>query len=367
MTVGQPDPLPSSPPSRTRAPADDPPLVRPANDQAAIADEHDALLLDLDGTVYRGNQPTLGAAPALLQTSARTIFLTNNASRRPSEVAIQLQSLGVAATARDIVTSAQSAARLLVSQLAPEDRVLIVGTDALAEEISTVGLRPVRHCAETPVAVVQGHSPRTGWQDLAEAALAIRDGALWVATNLDATFPTDRGLVPGNGSMVAALRAATDAVPQVAGKPGSAMIEAATSRGAFCAPLVVGDRLDTDIAGANAAGLPSMLVLTGVSTPLDVLNAPPAARPTYLAYNLQALMTPSASLRIAGDPAWHIDLDGETATVTATDHRHPIDELSIVRALAAAVWHHHSAAPRRFVAADATARAALESAALPLG
>jgi ribonucleotide monophosphatase NagD (HAD superfamily) len=123
----------------------------------AIADEHDALLLDLDGTVYRGSQLTSGAAPALLRTSARTIFLTNNASRRPSEVAAQLQSLGVAATARDIVTSAQSAAWLLESALPPGARVLVVGTEALAEEISAVGLVPVRHHAQAPVAVVQGH------------------------------------------------------------------------------------------------------------------------------------------------------------------------------------------------------------------
>nr|WP_234816508.1 HAD-IIA family hydrolase [Mycolicibacterium agri] len=341
--------------------------VTPQAHQTPISDEHDVLLLDLDGTVYRGKQPTPGAAEALLRAAARAIFLTNNASRRPSDVAIQLQSMGVAATARDIVTSAQSAALLLASQLAPEDRVLIVGTDALAEEVSKVGLRPVRHYADAPVAVVQGHSPTTGWQDLAEAALAIRDGTLWVATNLDVTFPTDRGLVPGNGSMVAALRAATEAQPQVAGKPGSAMIEAATARGTFCAPLVIGDRLDTDIAGANTAGLQSMLVLTGVSTPLDVLHAPPAARPTYLAHNLQALTMPSASLRIASDPAWHIDLDHDTATISTTDHGLCVDELSMVRAIAAAVWQHHSAPPRRFVAADTTARAALQDAGLPSG
>jgi hypothetical protein len=189
----------------------------------------------------------------------------------------------------------------------------------------------------------------------------------WVATNLDATFPTERGLVPGNGSMVAALRAATGAHPRVAGKPGSAMIAAATSRGAFAAPLVVGDRLDTDIAGANAAGLPSLLVLTGVSTASDVLGAPPLARPTYLAHDLRSLTRPGASLRIADDPAWHIEFDHDTATITATDHRTSIDGLSIVRALAAAVWRHRTAAPLRFAAGDARVRAALTAAALPVG
>ena len=139
--------------------------------------------------------------------------------------------------------------------------MLIVGTESLAAEIDNVGLKPVRQWSDDPVAVVQGHSPQTGWPDLAEAALAIRGGALWVAANVDKTLPSERGLLPGNGSMVAALRAATDSEPQVAGKPEPTLLTDALSRGDFRTPLVVGDRLDTDIAGANAAGLPSLLVL----------------------------------------------------------------------------------------------------------
>ena len=118
-----------------------------------------------------------------------------------------------------MVTSAQSAARLLAAQLPSGSRVLVIGTDALAAEVNNVGLRPVRNWTDQPAAVVQGHSPETGWSDLAEAALAIRAGALWVAANVDRTLPSERGLLPGNGSMVAALRTATDREPQVAGKP----------------------------------------------------------------------------------------------------------------------------------------------------
>ena len=151
--------------------------------------------------------------------------------------------------------------------------MLVVGTESLADEIEAVGLRPVREFKDQPVAVVQGHSPATGWSDLAEAALAIRAGALWVAANVDKTLPSERGLLPGNGSMVAALRTATDTEPQVAGKPAPTLMADALSRGDFHAPLVVGDRLDTDIAGAYAADLPSLMVLSGVNSARDVVGA----------------------------------------------------------------------------------------------
>jgi hypothetical protein len=143
-----------------------------------------------------------------------------------------------------------------------------------------VGLVPVRSFADAPMAVVQGLSMTIGWPELAEATLAIRAGALWVTANLDTTLPTERGLVPGNGSMVAALRAATAAEPLVAGKPAPALMQDALARGQFRSPLVVGDRLDTDIAGANAAGLPSLMVLTGVSTAADAVTADADHRPT---------------------------------------------------------------------------------------
>src|SRR6202034_998041 len=177
------------------------------------------------------------------------------------------------ATADDVVTSAQSAAHVLANQLAPESRVLIVGTESLAAEITTVGMRPVRSYDDNPEAVVQGHSPETGWAILAEAALAIRAGALWVAANVDATLPTERGLLPGNGSMVAALRTATDAEPQVAGKPAPTLLLDALPRGDSQTRLVCGARLNTDIAGANAAELPSLMVLTEVNSASDAIRA----------------------------------------------------------------------------------------------
>ncbi len=327
---------------------------------STLAQLYDCLLLDLDGTVFRGSQPTEGALAALAVTTGRQLFVTNNASRRAEDVAAHLGELGFAATGADVVTSAQSAARLLAGQLPTGSRVLVVGTDALAQEISTVGLTPVRRFADEPVGVVQGHSVDTGWAVLAEATLAIRAGAVWVAANVDKTLPSERGLLPGNGSMVAALRTATDAVPQVAGKPAPTLINDALSRGDFAAPLVVGDRLDTDIAGANAAGLPSLMVLTGVNSARDAVYAIPDQRPTYIAATLAGLHDDAAQLRFGARPAWRVALDGAVATVHATGADSDPDALGVVRATAAAIWTANSEPDGVSVrAGDATADAAL--------
>ncbi|MCV7195299.1 HAD-IIA family hydrolase [Mycobacterium angelicum] len=301
-----------------------------------IAQQYDCLLIDLDGTVFRGRETTTGAVESLDAVTARKLFVTNNASRSADEVASHLGDLGFTATGEDVVTSAQSAAHLLAAQLPAEAKVLVVGTDALANEISAVGLRPVRAHDDEPVAVVQGLSMTIGWAELAEAALAIRAGALWVAANIDPTLPTERGLLPGNGSFVAALRTATGAEPQVAGKPAPQLMKDAVGRGDFSAPLVIGDRLDTDIEGANAAGLPSLMVLTGVNTARDAVYAEPARRPTYIGRDLRSLHQDGELLKVAPQPGWHVDINGGTLTVSANGD--PDDELSIVRAVANAVW-----------------------------
>jgi glycerol 3-phosphatase-2 len=254
-----------------------------------LAEQHDHLLLDLDGTLYHGPRPIESAVRALRGGRVPVTYVTNNASRSPADVAAALAAMGYDAAAEDVATSAQAAAELLAGRLEEGARVLVVGAEALADELRLRSLVPVRTFAEEPAGVVQGHSPQTDWSQLAEAALAIRAGALWVACNVDPTLPTERGLLPGNGSMVAALRTATGHEPEIAGKPAAALLQAALRRRPAQSPLVVGDRLDTDIAGANAVGLPSLLVLTGVSTPADVLAAEARLRPTYVAQDLSAL------------------------------------------------------------------------------
>ncbi|MDX6221970.1 MAG: glycerol-phosphatase, partial [Frankiales bacterium] len=261
---------------------------------ASLSTRYDVALLDLDGVVYRGADPVAGAPEALAAARAagmRMAFVTNNASRTPQQIVAHLGELGVPAQPDEVVTSAHAAATLAVERLGPGGRVFVVGGDGLRDAVAGVGLVLVERydAVPAPQMVVQGFSPDLRYEDLAQAALAVAAGADWVATNADATLPTSRGLQPGNGTLVAAVAAAAGRQPVVAGKPERALVEEAVRRSGAQHPLMVGDRLDTDIAGAVRAELDSLLVLTGVSTVADLLAAAPAARPTYVGGSLAAL------------------------------------------------------------------------------
>jgi len=269
-----------------------------------LSEHYDAALLDLDGVVYLGGTPIDGAADALSTAGKhgmRLAFVTNNASRTPSAIAVQLSNMGIPATATDIVTSAQAAARLIASRFPAGSPVLVVGSMGLRMALRARGLRPVSTAAERPVAVAQGYAPDIGYGLLAEASLAIRAGAWFVAANVDATLPTTRGPQPGNGSLVQVLVTATGTQPVVAGKPEPPLHAESVERVRSERPLVVGDRLDTDIEGGVRGGADSLLVLTGVTGPADVLLAPPQRRPTYLAADLSGLNTPHPEVTTAGD------------------------------------------------------------------
>ncbi|MEJ2871200.1 HAD-IIA family hydrolase [Actinomycetospora sp. OC33-EN08] len=303
---------------------------------------HDALLVDLDGTVYAGPTAIPGAVEALeaARDRGQTVsYVTNNASRAPGAVAGHLSELGLTVTEDDVVTSAQAGAAVLAAQVDPGAKVLVLGTDALADEITAVGLTPVRADDDGPVAVVQGHSPETGWRQLAEAALTLARGALWVACNVDPTLPSERGLLPGNGSMVAALRHASRREPQVAGKPAAPLLRQAMERVSSSTPLVVGDRLDTDIAGGHAIDAESLLVLTGVSTPADLLAAPADQRPTFVAADLAALTDPEA-VRVRADDGWTAKVrdDGSLELATGGPGGDPDARVAALRALCASHW-----------------------------
>ena len=301
-----------------------------------LLDAHDVLLADLDGTLYRGPEAVPGAVEAVAEAAARgvrTVYVTNNASRRPDDVAEHLRELGFAATPADVATSSQAAAAMLAQQLPAGAPVLVVGTAALAEEITGVGLG-VTPDAEEAVAVVQGHNPDTGWRVLADACVALRAGALWVACNLDPTLPTERGPLPGNGSMVAVLRTATGREPQVAGKPAPALVTAAVQRTGARRPLMIGDRLDTDIEGGRAAGMPSLLVLTGVSDAAELLAAPERQRPDYIGADMGALRRSGDELAPGPRPGWSATATGSGELVLDGDG----DPLDALRALCAVHW-----------------------------
>ncbi|HEX8002889.1 MAG TPA: HAD-IIA family hydrolase [Mycobacteriales bacterium] len=255
---------------------------------------YDVALLDLDGVVYRGDEPLPHAAEAIAAARAagmRMAFVTNNASRTPTAVVEHLARVGVPATEAEVATAAQAAATLLTTLVAPGVRVLVTGGEGLRVAVAERGFEVVAAAADAPAAVVQGYAPALAYDDLAETALAVRAGAVWVASNLDATIPTPRGLLPGNGALVALVATAAGRRPDaVAGKPEPALHDEAVRRSGARRPLVVGDRLDTDVAGAVRAGCDSLLVLTGVSTEADLAAA--AARPTYVGADLRALLEP---------------------------------------------------------------------------
>jgi HAD superfamily hydrolase (TIGR01450 family) len=270
----------------------------------SLLDDYDALLFDLDGTIYRGEEPVPGASQAVDAARTHNVtvrFVTNNASRGPDEVASHLTRIGIQAAPDEVSTSAQAAAAVLADKLQPGTTVLVVGSEALVHEVELKNLTTTRTYSDAVQAVVQGLSKDAGWRDLAEACVAIRAGALWVACNVDPTLPTERGPLPGNGSFVAALRTATDSEPLVAGKPATPLMDEAQRSANASAPLVVGDRLDTDIAGAVAAGLDSLLVFSGVSTPQELLDATEDMRPTYLGHDVEAVIQDGIKLDPAKD------------------------------------------------------------------
>lgn len=273
----------------------------------ALVDRFDTALLDLDGVVYVGAHAVAGvpeSLAAMAQRGMRAAFVTNNASRAPETIVAHLRDLGIPATTEDVVTSAQAAVTLVLERAGAGDAVLVVGGEGLRVALRERGLRPVTSAEDDPVAVVQGYAPEVDWRALAEGTFAVRRGLPWVATNLDATVPTARGLAPGNGALVDVIRATTGATPVAAGKPELALHREAVRRTGARRPLVVGDRLDTDIEGANRAGVASLLVLTGVATPSELIRAGPAWRPSYVAADLRAgLLDPHPTV-VEGDGGW---------------------------------------------------------------
>jgi ribonucleotide monophosphatase NagD (HAD superfamily) len=217
--------------------------------------------------------------------------------------------------------------------------VLVVGGEGLRAALAERGLRPTAS-ADGAAAVVQGFAPEVSWTLLAEGTYAVRAGLPWVASNLDATVPTPRGIAPGNGALVDLVARAAGRRPDaVAGKPETPLHEEAVRRTGARDPLVVGDRLDTDIEGAVRAGVPSLLVMTGVARPVDLLAAPGERRPTYVARGLaDGLLEAHPRVHAQPDGGW--TCGGWTARREAEDLalRGEGDALDRLRAAAVAAW-----------------------------
>lgn len=312
---------------------------------AAPLDGVDVVLADLDGVVYAG----AGALPHAVESlnaarQGRALgYITNNASRTDASVAAHLSELGLATAPRDVVTSPQAAMRLLSAKIPPGSTVLVVGGDGLVVEVEKAGFVVTRSADEHPAAVVQGFAPEVGWTQLAEAAFALKvpeeeGGIPWIATNTDWTIPQSRGIAPGNGTLVSAVHTAVGRLATVAGKPEVPIFEEATARFGAQNPLFLGDRLDTDILGANRAAIASALVLTGIDRPKHVLAAPEGSRPTYILGDLRELHEPYPEVRVTDGVATvrgaRVAIDGPDVRILSEGDR-PID---LVRAGAAAIW-----------------------------
>lgn len=298
----------------------------------SLASLYDSLIMDADGVIYRGPEPVKHAVEAL-----RTVgdvmpwsVVTNNAAHPPAFIASKVSGLGLPIGEDRVVTSPQGAVEFLASAGVPTGaEVFVVGGDGIDDALRAGEFVPVRERTTGTRAVVQGFGPDVAWSDLAQASYLIGAGALWVATNLDASIPTDEGFAPGNGALVGAISHALGRSPDAAtGKPEPLLFTIAAERMNGTRPLVVGDRIDTDIRGGNAAGMDSLLVLTGVTGPeqvAELAGAEPTDRPTYIARDLRALTRPAAACVIG---------EAQEAVTRSED----LDGLAPVRSLLAAAW-----------------------------
>ena len=309
--------------------------------ETALVEAHDLVMFDLDGVVYVGGEAIDGVAAAIdrVRESGRHVaFVTNNASRTPDQVAAKLTKVGVSAEAHDVVTSAQAAARVLVEEHGAGARVLMLGGEGLKVALLEAGLEPVDD-PEGAVAVASGYGPDVRWRDIMRVSTLVRDGLPYVASNADLTIPTPYGLAPGHGVLVRTITgfAGVDAI--VAGKPEKPLMEETVLRVGGDRPLMVGDRLDTDIEGAHAIDAPSLLVLTGVTWIEDLASAPPRLRPTYISPTLAGLFEPQPVPSVTDAK---VELGGWTASVA--DGRLTIegegDDADWWRVAATACWRH---------------------------
>lgn len=315
-----------------------------------LSELYDTALLDLDGVVYAGEEAVPHAVASLrdaVRGGMRLAYVTNNARRTPEAVAAHLTELGVPANPDEVITSAQAVARVIAERFPPGARVLAIGAEGLRVALEERGLTVVESADEEPVAVVQGYGgPGMPWERLMEAALAVQRGVRWFASNTDLTVPNARGIAPGNGAAVEVVRIATRWMreapePVVAGKPLPPMHRETILRTGARRPLVVGDRLDTDIEGAHAGRVDSLLVLTGVTDGAQLLAARPEHRPTYVARDLRGLL--EAHPDVTGDAASGHTCGGWTAAARGgelqlTGDAAMLDPIDGLRALCAAAW-----------------------------
>ncbi|MDQ3155806.1 MAG: HAD-IIA family hydrolase [Actinomycetota bacterium] len=306
-----------------------------------LCQHYDLAMLDLDGVVYIGADAVPGADSALAaaqDAGMALAYVTNNASRPPADIAQHLRELGMPGVKdTDVVTSAQAVAHLISNTVPQGSQILVVGGLGLYEALEERGLRGVDALGPDVVAVVQGFHPNVGWQLLAEGTYAVSAGLPWFASNLDMSVPTPRGIAPGNGALVQVIAGATGKRPVVAGKPEAALFAETTERVGGDKPLVVGDRLDTDIEGAANVGVDSLAVLTGVSDLQSIADAEGRQRPSFVSPDLRGLLVAHPAVEVDGDIARcgqsSVELKGGAVRLVTEG-----DEIGTIRAALTLAW-----------------------------
>ena len=330
-------------------------MLQPA--ERPLDKTYDLAALDLDGVVYVGDAAVPAAVEGLSaarEAGMQLAFITNNAARPPSAVADQLRDLGVDAKDTDVVTSAQAAATLLAGQVPEGSRVYVIGGPGLHEALRERGLEPVVDLDAEPVAVIQGYGPDMPWRQVIDGAILVKEGVPWVASNMDLTVPTGRGAGPGNGTLVNLVAEFAERRPEVAGKPERPLFDETLARAGGERPLVIGDRLDTDIDGAHNVGWDSLLVMTGVTALSDLATLAGPRRPTYIGADLGCLALPvEAPAEEGGEHrlgGWTAHVDDGRLRVSGEGDRH-----DWWRTVVAAMWAHLDATGHAADPGDAVA------------
>lgn len=259
---------------------------------ARLIDQFDSVLFDLDGVIYLGARAVEHAVESInrLEATGVTVgYVTNNSSRRNQVIADQLNAFGLSVHESQIIGSARAAAKMLAERIPAGSKVLVVGGEGLRHEVGALGFEIVSKADDNPAAVIQGFAPDVAWTHLAEASYAIQRGAQWLATNQDWTIPREGGIAPGNGTLVSAVHTAVGILPDFAGKPFAPIFQSALDLLGVSRPLFVGDRLDTDIRGANNFGIASACVMTGVASRRELIGARTEDRPGFIIQDLRDL------------------------------------------------------------------------------
>lgn len=260
---------------------------------ATVWGKYDVVLCDLDGVIYEGTDAIQDAPETInsfLATDIPVGYVTNNSSRKPETIADQLSGFGILTAPENVIGSAKTGVDILATLIPAGSKVLVVGGEGLRSRVVEAGFELVKSSDDKPAGVIQGFDPSVAWNDLAEASYSIANGAKWVATNQDWTIPREKGIAPGNGTLVSAVHTAVGQLPIVAGKPEVAIYKTAVEHFGAKEPIFVGDRIDTDIRGANRAGIDSVLVMTGISTRKEVLGVKKEDRPKFIIGTMAELL-----------------------------------------------------------------------------